>query len=509
MQILDVNSNLLKMLSVQEAQKTSAHAENESFADVLNLTDGGVASVSDTQSTEEKNVAYKPNKRESKPLDKEVASREDNIAKDDKVSKKENHKTNNKKDNSQKTSKNDSAENTTPQEQNKPAKNVVAEEQNNIQNPIRSESVEAPIASQVVLNGVVDVSSLFVVNSDSQVAQPVVVNTDISDELVVISDAEVDTSGIVQNVVENNSSAQKIATTTLQNTPVDMSAEQINYDDIAPASDVAQQEEKIAELLPEGESVEIKVSIKEDKVVAAPKKAEVLAEVVALQDTDSELEVSVDTVDTISVGNKKQEVTSNFVAPVTQVEDRAEVISFASTDGDVSAYTPKDASVQAQAITSVVNDKVVKNTTEVDSFKDIYNKGITKEVSEQIKVNITQSAIKGVDKIEIQLKPADLGQVEIKLHIGKGGHLQAQIVASNPETLEILQKDFESLKNAFNSAGYQTDDNSFSFSYQGEDQSNNEREKLRDFIGDVISQDIAVEMAANEYISSDSVNIRV
>ena len=47
------------------------------------------------------------------------------------------------------------------------------------------------------------------------------------------------------------------------------------------------------------------------------------------------------------------------------------------------------------------------------SFRDVY-KGMSREVVEQVKVNITKSAVKGIDKIDISLKPEDLGHIEIK-----------------------------------------------------------------------------------------------
>ena len=72
-----------------------------------------------------------------------------------------------------------------------------------------------------------------------------------------------------------------------------------------------------------------------------------------------------------------------------------------------------------------------------------------------------------------------------------------------------MQKDLGILKEAFDNAGYQTEDGSFSFSYRGEEQNNNEREQLRTFIGEVISRDVAEELAANDYIGADGVNIRV
>ena len=75
-------------------------------------------------------------------------------------------------------------------------------------------------------------------------------------------------------------------------------------------------------------------------------------------------------------------------------------------------------------------------------------KGMSREVVEQVKVNITKSAVKGVDKIDVTLKPEDLGHIEIKMQISKDGKLQAHIISSRPETMEVLQKDMHVLQKA-------------------------------------------------------------
>ena len=146
-------------------------------------------------------------------------------------------------------------------------------------------------------------------------------------------------------------------------------------------------------------------------------------------------------------------------------------------------------------------------------------KGMSKEVAEQVKVNITKSAVKGVDKIDIQLKPEDLGKIEIKMHVSKNGRLQAEIVASNPETLDILQKDIQSLQKSFNDAGFQTDDNSFSFSYRGnsgDSQSGQESRnfEMRRFMGDVLSSEFNNDnqngyLEENNWNGKTGLNIRV
>ena len=162
------------------------------------------------------------------------------------------------------------------------------------------------------------------------------------------------------------------------------------------------------------------------------------------------------------------------------------------------------------------NAKVAANDAQNTSFRDVY-KGMSKEVIDQVKVNITKSAVKGVDKVEIQLKPEDLGRIEIKMQIGKDGKLQAHIIASRPETAEILQKDMAGLQKAFNEAGFQTDEGSLSFSFRNEGQSNQEQERnnLRNFIGQALEQETVMDMAGNDtsyngnWNGASGLNIRV
>ena len=153
------------------------------------------------------------------------------------------------------------------------------------------------------------------------------------------------------------------------------------------------------------------------------------------------------------------------------------------------------------------NAKVAANDAQNTSFRDVY-KGMSKEVIDQVKVNITKSAVKGVDKVEIQLKPEDLGHIEVKMQIGKDGKLQAHIIASRPETAEILQKDIANLQKAFNEAGFQTDEGSLSFSFRNEGQSNQEQERnnLRNFIGQALEQETAMDIAGNDTLYNDGWN---
>ena len=139
-------------------------------------------------------------------------------------------------------------------------------------------------------------------------------------------------------------------------------------------------------------------------------------------------------------------------------------------------------------------------------------KGMAKEVVEQIKVNITKSAVKGVDTIDIELKPEDLGKVQIRMYISKDGRLHADIIASRQETSDLLQREVESLSKSFQDAGYDTDSQSFNFSFQKENQTNQQQDnQLQKFIGDTLEQENQTNVVNDNQIYDPKVglNIRV
>ncbi len=81
-----------------------------------------------------------------------------------------------------------------------------------------------------------------------------------------------------------------------------------------------------------------------------------------------------------------------------------------------------------------------------------------------------QKAIaQGVDRISIQLKPAELGRLEIKLDIGQDGKVSALVTVERPDTLELLQKDSRGLLQALQDAGLKADANGLSFNLRGGD----------------------------------------
>jgi len=85
----------------------------------------------------------------------------------------------------------------------------------------------------------------------------------------------------------------------------------------------------------------------------------------------------------------------------------------------------------------------------------------------QVSVQLSKAIQNGDNKIKIQLRPQELGRVEVKLEIANDGRAKAMIIAERSETLDILQRDVRVLERALQDAGLKTDQNSLSFDLHG------------------------------------------
>jgi flagellar hook-length control protein FliK len=93
---------------------------------------------------------------------------------------------------------------------------------------------------------------------------------------------------------------------------------------------------------------------------------------------------------------------------------------------------------------------------------------LPQEVTNQVAVQIKKAIGQGADQIRIQLKPAELGAVEVKLAVTEDGRAMAVVSVERPETLDLLQRDANGLRQALQDAGLSTDSNSLSFNLRGE-----------------------------------------
>ena len=289
---------------------------------------------------------------------------------------------------------------------------------------------------------------------------------------------------------------------------------------------IVEQAEKISEFVGRESKVNVNVSVQEEKIAQLNAKdlladAQIVDEAITVSSKPAV--VSVQTSANMLYQSGDQSAANNIqnlnVAPVFNVVTPVSVenvtVAEATANVEVSSVNLGNATVAGGEFVRAARADVVSENNQA-SFRDVY-KGMSKEVVEQVKVNITKSAVKGIDKIDISLKPEDLGHIEIKMQIGKDGKLQAHIISTRPETMEILQKEMQSLEKAFNDAGFQTDEGSLSFSFRDGNQANQNQDRengLRNFIGDIFeketSNDLLVDVLQNQsWDGTTGLNIRV
>lgn len=245
--------------------------------------------------------------------------------------------------------------------------------------------------------------------------------------------------------------------------------------------------------------LDVKIAPKEEKI-SYPSRQEMFADNLAVNEAvakaaNLEAENTNSPINAVASQNspittvQSANVLPQGVAVQAPVENLTSVTSGAAVSGVDSASNLTSASLNN---TLAAQTKSNAPTAELKSPAEDALKGMSKEVIEQVKVNITKSAVKGVDKIDISLKPEDLGHIEIKMQLSKDGKLQAHIISSRMETMEILQKDMQSLQKAFAEAGFYLDENSLSFSFQDNNQAwqqQKEENGLRSFMGKVFENE--------------------
>lgn len=91
-----------------------------------------------------------------------------------------------------------------------------------------------------------------------------------------------------------------------------------------------------------------------------------------------------------------------------------------------------------------------------------------REIVDQIKVVITRAAKAGLDKVTIQLKPAELGRIDVKLEMSEDHKVRVTVTADNKETLALLQSDSHTLERTLNDAGLRTDSANLHFNLRSE-----------------------------------------
>lgn len=359
-----------------------------------------------------------------------------------------------------------------------------------------AEALPQNTAPAVETSGI-DISAMQIADGGEEFASL----PDVLDKSTVAGD-----KNIMQDIVENNI--------------VEAPLENVN---------IVEEAAKLGEAVGEGRKAEVKVTVSEEKFSYAAAKSDFSVQEV-LQSAASDEPVVQDMPELPSSASAPQTVTA---APQQNQAQQLNLFAFAgqnqnnavaaeNASGSVAVVSELTSSSASHSALSADMSAAVKTEARAEvenktALRDVY-KGMGREAVEQIKVNITKSAVKGVDTINVQLKPEELGHIEIKMQIAKDGKLQAHIISSRAETMDMLQKEMPALEKAFNDAGFETDGSSFSFSFREDRQAGQQNESgrgLRSFLGDVLDKEAGNENLAEEtaaygtWDGKSALNIRV
>lgn len=118
---------------------------------------------------------------------------------------------------------------------------------------------------------------------------------------------------------------------------------------------------------------------------------------------------------------------------------------------------------------------------------------------EQVAVQLKQAAANGTNEIQIQLKPASLGTIDVKLNVNHDGRLTAVISADRSDTLNLLKQDSGNLQQALRDAGFSADSGSLSFNLRSDAQAfaqNTPPQANTISSADQVGEDVPVKIAA-------------
>jgi flagellar hook-length control protein FliK len=93
-------------------------------------------------------------------------------------------------------------------------------------------------------------------------------------------------------------------------------------------------------------------------------------------------------------------------------------------------------------------------------------------VADQVSVQINKAIKAGLDRISIQLRPENLGRVDVKMDISRDGGVSVAIIADNKDTMELLQRDAKELLKALADAGLKAGSGDLNFNLRGEQNQN-------------------------------------
>ena len=142
-------------------------------------------------------------------------------------------------------------------------------------------------------------------------------------------------------------------------------------------------------------------------------------------------------------------------------------------------------------------------------------------LTQMVNLQLQRGINSRIESMTLQLEPAELGRLDIKLKFGKDGKISAHMTVDKPETLALLQKDSPHLEKILQQTGLDADENSLSFDLRQQsnqqsteeyDSSNGDADEFAAHINGTSAEktlQAQIAMQTNGYITQSGVNIMV
>jgi flagellar hook-length control protein FliK len=118
---------------------------------------------------------------------------------------------------------------------------------------------------------------------------------------------------------------------------------------------------------------------------------------------------------------------------------------------------------------------------------------------DKLGLEIATKSIDGVRHFDIRLDPPELGRVQVHLSVDDSGRAQAALAVDKPQTLELLQRDAQSLNRALGDAGLDLSNNGLNFSL---------REQYRQNDGGSVDQGRSRSLTVQAVVQTDASQIQ-
>jgi flagellar hook-length control protein FliK len=147
-----------------------------------------------------------------------------------------------------------------------------------------------------------------------------------------------------------------------------------------------------------------------------------------------------------------------------------------STDDAPAGSTTAPASIVAQPrgdVVAIQNGAPAMTPAQETAFAPV---AALHSVADQVAVSLKRGAKAGNDQIQINLEPASLGKIAVRLEFAQDGRVTATFSADRRDTLALLNNDSRALEQSLRDAGLRADSGSLTFNLSGGDTGSNARQ---------------------------------